>query len=227
MISRLREHPRTFVVLMLILTVGTGIIDAVGYLGLDRVFTGNMTGNVVILGMGLAGADDLPVAGPLVALGCFMAGAAGAGRAVRGRAPGSGWSARHTVVMAAVAAVLAASGAVALTVEDPSPAVVKAITGALGFAMGCQAGAARHLAITDLTTVVITSTLTGLAADSVLGQGTGQPWLRRTAAIVLIAVGAALGAVLLRVHAGWGMVCVAALTAAVAAVGHVVRPVRD
>jgi uncharacterized membrane protein YoaK (UPF0700 family) len=37
-------------VLMMVLTFTTGIIDAVGYLGLDRVFTANMTGNVVILG---------------------------------------------------------------------------------------------------------------------------------------------------------------------------------
>ena len=47
-------------VLMLTLTFGTGIVDAVGYLGLDRVFTGNMTGNVVILGMALVGAREAP-----------------------------------------------------------------------------------------------------------------------------------------------------------------------
>ena len=40
--------------LMLALTFSTGIVDAVGYLGLDRVFTGNMTGNVVILAEQLA-----------------------------------------------------------------------------------------------------------------------------------------------------------------------------
>src|SRR5690606_2579666 len=47
--------------LMLALTFSTGVIDAVGYLGFDRVFSGNMTGNVVLLGMGIAGADGLPV----------------------------------------------------------------------------------------------------------------------------------------------------------------------
>lgn len=52
----------------LALTFVTGIVDAVGYLGLDRVFTGNMTGNIVILGMGVAGADELPVLGPAIAL---------------------------------------------------------------------------------------------------------------------------------------------------------------
>lgn len=38
------------------LTSSTSIVDPVGYLGLDRVFAGDMTGNVVVLGMGLAGA---------------------------------------------------------------------------------------------------------------------------------------------------------------------------
>ncbi len=67
--------------LMLALTFSTGIVDAVGYLGLDRVFTGNMTGNVVILGMALVGGDDLPVVGPVIALVAFFVGAMIGGRA--------------------------------------------------------------------------------------------------------------------------------------------------
>src|SRR3954469_16181778 len=100
--------------LMLVLTFTTGIVDAVGYLGLDRVFTGNMTGNVVILGMALAGGDGLPVVGPVVALAGFMAGAAAAGAALRGAAPG--WVRRCTVLLGAVAGVLAVAAA-ALSVE--------------------------------------------------------------------------------------------------------------
>ena len=67
---------RMHLVLMLVLTFTTGVVDAVGYLGLDRVFTGNMTGNVVILGMAVVGAEDLPVLGPVLALVGVMAGAA-------------------------------------------------------------------------------------------------------------------------------------------------------
>lgn len=62
------DPARLHVGLMQTLTFATGITDAVGFLGLDRVFTGNMTGNVVILGMGLAGADELPVLGPALAV---------------------------------------------------------------------------------------------------------------------------------------------------------------
>ena len=101
--------------LMLVLTFTTGIVDAVGYLGLDKVFTGNMTGNVVILGMALVGADGLPIVGPVLALVGFMAGAALGGRLLR-RA-GDAWTHVTTglfagvgVAMLALAMVLLLSG---------------------------------------------------------------------------------------------------------------------
>src|SRR6478736_976552 len=108
MLKRLKstEPDRLNLTLMLVLTFSTGIIDAVGYLGLDRVFTGNMTGNVVILGMALIGADNLPVVGPTIALACFMGGAVVAGRARRPEA--AGWSRRTTVLLTAVGVTMAA-----------------------------------------------------------------------------------------------------------------------
>jgi hypothetical protein len=41
------------------LTATTGLIDAVAFLGLGRVFTANMTGNVVFLAFAIAGAQGL------------------------------------------------------------------------------------------------------------------------------------------------------------------------
>src|SRR4051794_21436442 len=64
---------------LLILTFTTGLVDAVSYLGLGRVFTANMTGNIVFLGFGIAGSGGLPVLAPLVSLGAFLLGAAGGG----------------------------------------------------------------------------------------------------------------------------------------------------
>jgi uncharacterized membrane protein YoaK (UPF0700 family) len=52
-----------------------GLIDAVSYLGLGRVFTANMTGNVLLLGFGIPGAAGLPVVSPLVSLAAFLLGA--------------------------------------------------------------------------------------------------------------------------------------------------------
>src|SRR3954471_7154288 len=85
---------------LLVLTFSTGLVDAVSYLGLGRVFTANMTGNIVLLGFGIAGSGGLPVVAPLVSLGAFLVGSAvGGGMATSigkyhaqhvGRPPGRG-----------------------------------------------------------------------------------------------------------------------------------------
>src|ERR1700755_160490 len=65
---------------LLVLTFTTGLVDAASYLGLGRVFTANMTGNVVLLGFGIAGAAGLPVVSPLASLAAFPLGAVAGGR---------------------------------------------------------------------------------------------------------------------------------------------------
>jgi uncharacterized membrane protein YoaK (UPF0700 family) len=219
MITKLRHAPTESVhlVLMLALTFATGIIDAVGYLGLDRVFTGNMTGNVVILGMALLGADGLPVLGPLVALAGFVAGAAGGGRVLKGA--DGGWTQRVTGLFAVTALVEWVVGVGLLTGlrADERPVQV-GVVAVVGAAMGVQAATARFLAVTDVPTVVVTSTLTGLASESVLGSGAGGT-VRRVAAVVLILVGAATGAALLRWDVGAGFIAAGVVTGLVTVTG--------
>ena len=223
MINRLRQHPDALNLwLMLALTFSTGVIDAVGYLGLDRVFTGNMTGNVVILGMALTGADGLPVVGPVIALVLFMLGALIAGRALRTLA--AGWSLRTTVLFATVGLVTLAAAVPMLVIQDPAEWIKYTVTGCLGLAMGMQAGAARHIGVKDVTTVVVTSTLVGFAFDSRLGGNAKQQWRRRAAAIFLIGAGAAVGALLLQIHIGLGMLLAALITLVAAVLGHIGRP---
>jgi uncharacterized membrane protein YoaK (UPF0700 family) len=221
--ARLAAVPdeRMHLVLMMVLTFSTGIIDAVGYLGLDRVFTANMTGNVVILGMGLVGAEDLPVVGPLLALGGFMAGAALGGRVLR-RAPGP-WSALTTWLFLSVGIVCVALAVVLLVVgATPDPAIALPVTTVLGLAMGVQAATARFVAVPDVTTVVVTSTLIGLAADSRLGSGRSAAEgrsLRRFLAVFLILLGAFVGAFLLRIEVGLGLLVAAVLIVSATLVG--------
>ena len=223
MLETLRHSPaRTHLGLMLALTFTTGIVDAVGYLGLDRVFTGNMTGNVVILGMALVGGTGLPVLGPLIALGAFMVGAAVGGRVLRSDA--HAWTARHTWLFAGVGFVVLCAAVPAVLADSVGRSLQYGITAALGLAMGCQAATARHIAVKDVTTVVVTSTITGLASDSVLGRGEGQQWQRRAAAIALIALGALTGAALLKLHIGWGLLLAGLVIVVVAALGHAARP---
>ncbi len=205
--------------LMLALTFSTGVIDAVGYLGLDKVFTGNMTGNVVILGMALTGAEGLPVAGPAVALVSFMAGAAVGGRVLKPVA--AGWSTRSTALFASVAALMIVIAiALFLAGNRPERPVELVLTALLAVAMGIQAATARHLAVKDITTVVVTSLITGLAADSRIGAGIGQPWMRRIAALALICAGATGGALAITVHLGAGVALSAAIVLVVTLIGH-------
>lgn len=197
------EDDRVQLLLMLALTFGTGVVDAVGYLGLDRVFTGNMTGNVVILGMALVGGNDLPVLGPVVALGGFVLGAALGGRALKRVA--HAWTGRTALLLAVVGLLVLALAVALLVVPDPAGPVLLTVTGVLGGAMGLQAATARAVAVKDVTTVVVTSTLTGLASDSALGSGTGGGTGRRLSAVVVLTLGALSGAAMLRWDLGLGL----------------------
>ncbi|MET3953187.1 uncharacterized membrane protein YoaK (UPF0700 family) [Rhodococcus sp. OAS809] len=223
-IGRARNHHHAHLVLMLVLTFSTGVIDAVGFLGFDRVFTGNMTGNVVILGMGLAGVDDLPVAGPALALVGFMVGAAIAGRAMRHKVPGS-WAVSTTTVFGTVGATVLATAVYVAVVESFSYVVTIVITTVLGTAMGLQAAAARVIAVKDVTTVVVTSSITGLAADSWFGARNPGGGARRIAAVVVLLVGAGVGAASVVRNPGLGLLVAAIVILAVALFGAF--PVRE
>lgn len=222
--TRLRAVPteRMHLWLMLVLTFTTGIVDAVGYLGLDRVFTGNMTGNVVILGMALVGGDDLPILGPTLALVGFMAGAALGGRTLKAAA--AAWT-RLTTILFAIVGLVTLALAVVLFVagETPERPLGITVTTLLGAVMGLQAAVARFIAIKDVTTVVVTSTITGLAADSMLGSGKSRAGAggsgRRFTAVVSILAGAAAGAALLQWHLGAGLLLAGVLIVGVTVVG--------
>ncbi len=69
----------------------------------------------------------------------------------------------------------------------------------LAFAMGIQNSTARRLAVAELTTTVLTMTLTGIAADSTLAGGAGSRIGRRILAVGAMLLGALLGA-LLAIH---------------------------
>src|SRR5258706_12687250 len=60
---------------LLAVTFSTGLIDALSFIALGRVFTANMTGNIVFLAFAIAGVQGLSAAGSVVSLLAFMAGA--------------------------------------------------------------------------------------------------------------------------------------------------------
>jgi uncharacterized membrane protein YoaK (UPF0700 family) len=187
-------HDRRLPPALLALTVTTGLVDAVSYLGLGHVFTANMTGNVVLLGFGLAHAGGLPVLAPLVSLVAFLFGAGAGGRIVAGLAAHDRYLRVALVIEAGLlgcAAVLAA----ATTIKIGSLAAYAAIA-LVAVAMGVRNATVRKLAVPDLTTTVLTLTLTGFAADSRLAGGTSRNSRRRFAAVASILIGALTGALL-------------------------------
>lgn len=220
--KRLNAVPteRVHLWLMLSLTFSTGVVDAVGYLGLDRVFTGNMTGNVVLLGMAFAGGADLPILRPALALLFFMLGAALAGRMLR-KGP-EGWSWRTSVALTVVAAGLTVLAVfVALADVRGNEVLGSVTTSTMAAVMGVQAATAKRLKVAEITTVVVTSTITGLASDSRLAGGSSGYWQRRALAIALILLGALAGAAALKVDLWLGLAVSAAISIAVAVMGYV------
>jgi uncharacterized membrane protein YoaK (UPF0700 family) len=199
---------------LLALTFSTGLVDAVSYLALGRVFTANMTGNVVLLGFGIAASGGLPVVAPIVSLGAFLVGASAGGVLVRRVAE------RHRMLVAralaietcllAIAAVVAAT-----TTVHPGNAPAYALILLMASAMGVRNAVVRSIAVPDLTTTVLTMTLTGFAAESRLAGGSGKGSVRRLAAVLAMLAGAVAGALLLKtsVFAPLGLAAVIALAA--------------
>ncbi|WP_030325597.1 YoaK family protein [Streptomyces sp. NRRL B-3229] len=205
------------VLVLLGLTVVSGLIDAVSYLGLEHVFTANMTGNVVVLGFAAAGAPGFSVAHTLTSLGSFVVGAMAGGRvAVR---LGSGSRRTWARLTLAVEAVLLGVSAVVAVAAPGATATAYTLIAVTAFAMGLRNATVRRLGIPDLTTTVLTMTLTGLAADSRAGGGPGTRSPRRTASVVAMVAGAGAGA-WLELHHGLALplAIAAGLVAVLAAV---------
>jgi uncharacterized membrane protein YoaK (UPF0700 family) len=181
--------------LLFVLTAVTGLVDAVSYLQLGHVFVANMTGNIVFLGFAAAGAAGFSAAASLLATGAFLAGALVGGRlgSLLGRHRGRFFAYATYVQLALVGAALAVSAAAANSMNDATSFGLIIL---LAIAMGLQNAAARRLAVPDLTTTVLTLTLTGLGADSRLAGGDGPRPMRRLAATATMCLGAAVGALL-------------------------------
>ena len=199
--------------LLILLTFLTGLVDAVSYLALGHVFVANMTGNVVFLGFAIAGAGRLSVGASLVALAAFVLGAVAGGRIA---ATASRHRARHlrTATAAAVPLLLLSLLIAAIAGRPVALGARYALIVTLALSMGIQNATARVLAVPDLTTTVLTLTLTGIGADSHLAGGPGGHPARRLIAVTTMFLGALAGALLV---IGVDLVLPLALAATVAA----------
>jgi uncharacterized membrane protein YoaK (UPF0700 family) len=186
--------------LLVALTAVTGLVDAFSYLVLGHVFVANMTGNVVFLAFALAGTGGFSALASLVAIAAFAAGALAAGRLGRPLAARRelllGVTAAGQAVLLAAAVIIAALTAQPLATQPLAVGPRYALIVVLAAAMGGQNATARKLAVPDLTTTVLTLTITGVAADSALAGATGAKAGRRLISVAAMLVGALVGALL-------------------------------
>jgi len=200
------------------MTAVTGLVDAVSFLSLGRVFTANMTGNVVLLAFATARVPGLSITLSLTALVSFLAGAVLGGR-IMARASGDSNMrfATRAFLLEVILLTVASLCGIGYTgdVIEPSVQPLALIT-LTALAMGTRNAAVRKLAIPDLTTTVLTLTLTGIAADSSLAKGNNVRLGRRIGAILAMFAGAALGAVVIRFSIAGAL----GLAAAISALGN-------
>jgi len=191
---------RTTMIALIALTFSTGLIDAVSFISLGHVFTANMTGNIVLLGFAVGGATGLSAARSGVSLLAFMAGALFGGMI---NVRHSGWTQmrllKRAIVIEAVLLLMATIFAgSAGTKTEISPSLTYGLIILLALAMGARNAVVRKLAVPDLTTTVLTLTVTGIASDSSLAGGANPRWKSRVTAVITMFAGAAAGAMFLR-----------------------------
>jgi uncharacterized membrane protein YoaK (UPF0700 family) len=154
----------------------------------------------------------------VAAIGCFAVGALITGRLGRSLAG------RRDLLLGVTAGIQAIIVAETVTMTAltpiPIPAGLRyALIASLSLTMGAQNATARKLAVPDLTTTVLTLTITGIAADSPLAGATGAHAARRLISVIAMFVGALVGAVLvLRVHIVYPLVIALVILAAVAVI---------
>lgn len=207
--ARLKSEHR-YTIGLLLLTTSTGAIDAVSYLALDRVFTGNMTGNVLFLGFALVGVPGIPFLNNAVALTGFVVGSIVSGRII-GRHQAQGFPRSSAWILVAGTVIIVGLGTVWLSMVDlPEPSLL-VITALLAAVMGAQVSAVKPIGNSDVTTIVVTNTVANLARDSRLGGGHGQRWIPRLLAVVAMGAGAAVGAAIIAVAGGAAAMLAAAI----------------
>jgi uncharacterized membrane protein YoaK (UPF0700 family) len=186
------------------LSFTTGIYEAICFLTFGKVFTAAMTGNLVLLGIGVAGTRQ--PAGPnavtvVIALAAFAAGAALAmpilkafngDKETEDKNVFQPWPRRVSIALAI--ALVPQVGFLAVWVAAASPASLAYILMALSaLAMGLQMNAIRDLHVPGISATAFTATFIDLVSGLVTWSLTAHSAWRLTASIVAMAVGAVLG----------------------------------
>jgi len=225
--------------MLLALTGTAGSLDAIGFLALGHVFTANMTGNTVLLGLHVAQEQGAAAVRSLIALFGFGVGLVIGALIVERSTETAPWPRAVTRALALEVMILAA-----FAMGSYRTAVIREVWEAQtlialsAIAMGTQSAAARRLDVPGIATTYLTGTftsaVTGLVAKSqrspraTSAAGTPaerHPWRRQVGLQLLTLVVYGLGALIAGLlQASWPRL-VAVLPFAVAASVVIIAPI--
>jgi uncharacterized membrane protein YoaK (UPF0700 family) len=190
---------RTLCALALLLAVATGSLDALAYLALGNVFVSVLTGNLVLLGVGLATSAHTAVVHVLIAIGSYGLGVAIAATIAgepRDRQPL--WPRRVSLALLVELAGLAAfTAGWEASDAHPMASLELGLLALAAAAMGIQSAAVNRLRLPGFSTTYLTSTFIRAVTELVTGQR-GYV-LVKAAALGAAVLGAAGGALLLSI----------------------------
>ncbi|MFF5449365.1 YoaK family protein [Streptomyces sp. NPDC012888] len=186
--------------LMAVLTLNVGLIEAVSFLALGPVFTGMQTGNVLFLAFGTVGAGGLSVVAPATSVAAFVVGAVTAAR-LEGwlEQRGHRWFIAGMLVEAALLAVAACVARGLEPVHSAPTGRHLATIAVLSGAMGLRNVTAMRVSVPDMPTTLVTRAMTAflggslLGHDAAFGHGPGAT-ARRSASVLTMFAGGLAGA---------------------------------
>ncbi|MCY9656578.1 YoaK family protein [Paenibacillus chondroitinus] len=183
---------------VLVLCLISGIVDVIGYLGLGHVFTANMTGNLVLIGIAIGQAQPLAVLRSILAFIGFVAGIALATVIVKQGREEQIWSRGVTAALGSEALLLLIAALLSYAGESERNLYILILLLSMG--MGMQTTVARHLKVAGISTTVLTNNLANVIEDTIahfrrINRFTADAWLR-TWAVAIYCLGAVITAVL-------------------------------
>ncbi|MFS0559275.1 YoaK family protein [Terribacillus sp. 179-K 1B1 HS] len=141
-----RDH-----IIILLLCALSGVIDVLGYIGLSHVFTANMTGNIVLLGIGIGDARQVVLSNAAIALAGFVIGIAATVLVQK-----KNGTSRSILFWEFILFLFVAAMILLMPISEGLSSVILLL---LSTAMGMQTIAGRNLKIAGLSSTVLTSTL--------------------------------------------------------------------
>jgi uncharacterized membrane protein YoaK (UPF0700 family) len=211
---------------LLLLSAVAGSADAAGFIG-GHVFTSNMTGNLILLGIACSQGQWQDVGKTLYVLALFVIGAILGSRTAR-RFPDAAWQKllKHLLMVEAFLLLMFAVYWAFIS-EAARTAQFLWLVLPLALAMGLQSAAMNRLTIAGVTNTAMTGTLTNFAVglESVWFHGFGGEkeirWrIKKQLVVILLYCAAAAAEGFLIFYAGWAMGFLPAFFAFLAVAAH-------